>query len=261
METFFSNNMKLLRKRKKLSQEDMAAAVNLKRHDIDNYERGIVPRPENLVLIADFLKISIDTLLRNDLSKFSEYTLKQLEQGNDSYVKGTKLRVHATTVDSNNNENVELVSHKAKAGYTEGYNDPEFVSGLPTFQLPFLSRERKYRMFQIDGDSMLPIPDKSYIVAEFLRDWSEMQDGHAYIILTKDEGIVFKIAYNQIRKKKNLLLKSLNSQYKPYEVDITDIKEVWKFVNYTASKLPESINSQELLLEKISELQKLIVTT
>lgn len=261
METFFSTNIKLLRKRKELSQEDMAEAVGLKRHDIDNYERGIVPRPDNMVLIADFLKISIDTLLRTDLSKLSEFSLKQLEQGHDSYVKGTKLRVHATTVDTANNENVELVSHKAKAGYTEGYNDPEFVSGLPAFQLPFLSRERKYRMFQIDGDSMLPIPDKSYVVGEFMRDWSAMQDGHAYIILTKDEGIVFKIAYNQIRKRKNLLLKSLNPQYKSYEVDIAEIKEVWKFVNYTSSKLPESVQPQELLLEKISELQKLITTT
>ena len=256
--TFFSSNLKFLRKRQKLSQEEMGGMVNLKRHDIDNYERGIVPSPENMIAIADFLKMNIDTLLRVDFSKLTEFSIQQLEQGNDSYVKGTKLRVHATTVDSNNQENVELVSHKAKAGYTEGYNDPEFISGLPTFQLPFLSRDRKYRMFQIDGDSMLPIPDKSYVIAEYVRDWNEIKDGCASIILTKDEGIVFKIVYNQIRKKKNLLLKSLNSEYKSYEVDITEVKEVWRFINYTTNKLPDPMISPALM-EKLNELQKILV--
>ena len=41
-------------------------------------------------------------------------------------------------VDSKNRDNIELVPVKAKAGYTAGYNDPEFISSLPTFQLPFL---------------------------------------------------------------------------------------------------------------------------
>ena len=47
-------------------------------------------------------------------------------------------------------------------GYTRGFADPEFVKVLPVFQLPFLSRDKKYRTFQISGDSMLPIPDGSY---------------------------------------------------------------------------------------------------
>src|SRR6185369_16994492 len=127
----------------------------------------------------------------------SEAQLHELETGHDSYIKGTKLRVLATTVDNENRENIEFVNIKAKAGYTAGYNDPEYISGLPTFQLPFLSPDRKYRTFQIDGDSMLPIPDKSYITAEYLTNWNDLKDGHAYIILTMDDGIVFKIAYNQ----------------------------------------------------------------
>src|SRR3954468_11367113 len=116
MSTFFSNNLKLLRKRKGFSQDDMGKEVGLKRHDIDNYERGIVPPPENMIAIADLFKISVDTLLRIDLTKLSAFGLRQLEMGFDSYVRGTKLRVHATTVDSSNRENVELISHKATAG-------------------------------------------------------------------------------------------------------------------------------------------------
>ena len=236
----------------------MALSVKLKRHDIDNYERGIIPPPENMIAIADFFKTNVDTMLRVDFLKISEFNLQEIELGFDSYIKGTKLRVHATTVDSKNRENVELVSHKAKAGYTAGYNDPEFIGGLPTFQLPFLSREKKYRMFQIDGDSMLPIPNKAYVVGEFIQDWHDIKDGHAYIFLTREEGIVFKVAYNEIRKKKNLLLKSLNTKYIPYQIPINEVIEVWRFVNYITSEIPESTNSSESIIEKIDELRNLI---
>jgi len=53
------------------------------------------------------------------------------------YIKGSNLRVLATTVDIANNENIEMVAEKAKAGYTTGYADPEFISELPVFQFPF----------------------------------------------------------------------------------------------------------------------------
>jgi phage repressor protein C with HTH and peptisase S24 domain len=147
------------------------------------------------------------------------------------------------------------VGHKAKAGYTAGYNDPEFISGLPTFQLPFLSREKKYRMFQLDGDSMLPIPDKAYVIGEFLQDWNEIKNGHAYIFLTKEDGIVFKIAYNQIRKRKNLLLRSLNPIYKPYEMEIQNVLEVWRFVNYSSLEIPEETPDLQKFISKLDELK------
>ena len=258
MPTFFANNLKMLRKRRKLSQEDMGMSVQLKRHDIDNYERGIIPPPDAMIAIADFFKVSVDTMLRIDLSKVSEFNLRQIELGYDAYVRGTKLRVHATTVDSNNKENVELVSLKAKAGYTAGYNDPEFISKLPTFQLPLLSSERKYRMIQLDGDSMLPIPDRAYVIGEFVKDWNEIKDGGAYILLTRNEGLVFKIVYNEIRKKKHLLLKSLNTKYKPYTIPVNEVVEAWKFVYYLNGEIPETIVPNELLIEKVEELRELI---
>lgn len=259
MTTFFSNNLKLLRKKKGFSQDDLAKVVGLKRHDIDNYERGIIPPPENMIAIADHFKISVDTLLRVDLGKLSPFGMRQIEFGFDSYVRGTKLRVHATTVDSHNRENVELVSHKAKAGYTAGYNDPEFIGGLPTFNLPFLSQEKKYRMFQIDGDSMLPIPDRSHVIGEFIVDWHDIKDGHAYIFLTRNDGIVFKVAYNEIRKKKHVLLKSLNRKYQPYEVPANDILEVWRFVNYIATEIPDNTATTSEVFAKVEELRKLMV--
>lgn len=145
-----------------------------------------------------------------------------------------------TTVDKKNIENIELVSEKAKAGYKSGYSDPEFIKELPTFQLPFLSSNKKYRAFQISGDSMLPIPDKSWIIGEFIEDWLSIKDGQLFILLTLEDGIVFKTVYNQIRLKNTLLLKSLNPIYKSYEITLSEVKEVWKFVQYISSEIPET---------------------
>ena len=107
------------------------------------------------------------------MRKLSGSQLRQLEHGQDVFITGQKLRVLATTVDRNNEENIELVPEKAKAGYARGFADPEFIGDLPVFRLPFLSSNKKYRTFQITGDSMLPIPDKSWVTGEFVQDWND----------------------------------------------------------------------------------------
>jgi len=149
-----------------------------------------------------------------------------------------------------------VVPLKAKAGYKNGFADPDFIRKLPTFQLPILFNDRKYRMFQVSGDSMLPIPDKSWVIGEYLENWYDIKDGQAYVVLTQEDGIVFKIAFNQLKKKKTLLLKSLNTLYEPYEIPANEIREVWKFCNYLSSELPDTTTVKDELLSKVEKLEK-----
>ncbi len=250
---YFSNNIKILRKRKSRTQDEVAVALNLKRSTLSGYENGIAqPDIETLISFSSYFNISIDTLLKVDISKLSESQLGELERGYDAYVRGSNLRVIATTVNSDNRENIELVNEKAKAGYTTGYADPEYIGTLPVFNLPFLSENRKYRTFQLTGDSMLPIPDGSWVTGEYLQDWTEIVSGKAYIILTLDEGIVFKIVENNISKDGKLILYSLNPLYDPYEVHINEVKEIWKFVNYISSKLPDPVLPEKQLLQTVA---------
>ena len=259
----FNNNIKLLRQRRNRTQDIVANELEVSRSTLNSYENGSIKNPtlDMLIAFSKYFKVSIDTLVKLDLSKLSDFQLNELERGNDVYVTGARLRVLATTVDSTNRENIEVVPLKAKAGYKSGFADPEFIKKLPTFQLPILFAERKYRMFQISGDSMLPIPDKSYVIGEYVENWNDIKDGTGYVVLTQDDGIVFKIAYNQIKKNKTLLLKSLNPEYEPYEVPVTEVKEVWKFCNYLSSELPDEALQKNDLLEKFSRLEKEIKST
>lgn len=257
---YFSSNLKLLRKHRGRTQDDIAFALGMKRSTYSGYENEISePGLEALVAFSKYFGIAIDTLVKVDLSTMSELQLTQLERGYDVHLKGGNLRVLATTVNQDNDENIELVTEKAKAGYTTGFADPEYIKILPTFSMPFLSRDRKYRTFQISGDSMLPIPDGSYVTGEYVIDWTYIKSGMPYIVLTQDDGIVFKMVENKIENERKLTLSSLNTLYHPYDLSVNDIKEVWKFVHYISAKMPERRENryrEEALEKTVQELQK-----
>jgi len=248
---YFNSNIKFLRKRKGRTQDDVAFALNMKRPTLSGYENEVAkPSVEVLMAFSEYYKIAIDTLLKVNLTELPESQLNQLERGYDVYIRGGNIRILATTIDSENDENIELVSVKASAGYTSGFADPEYIKVLPTFKLPFLSREKKYRTFQINGDSMLPIPDKSFVTGEFVENWQYIKNGEPCIILTLDDGIVFKVVENKIQENGKLILHSLNTLYEPYEIEIKDVKEIWKFVNYISSEMPDrNIEKDELVSE------------
>ncbi len=238
--SYFGSNLKLLRKRRSRSQADVSSALQITRSTWSAYENEAAePSFDTLMKISKYFSLPIDVFLKENLHEFSELRLTNLENGFNVDVSGRKLRVLTTTVNYENEENIELVPLTARAGYTQGLYDPEYIKVLPTFQLPFLAKDRKYRSFPISGDSMPPISDGSFVTGEFIQNWNYLKNGYPYIIITKDEGIVFKIVYNQLKKNKTILLCSTNLQYKPYEVKIDEILEIWKFTNYINSEAPE----------------------
>ncbi len=253
----FNTNIKFLRKRKGRTQDDIAVTLGIPRSTLNNYENRIAqPGIKLLIAFSDYYGIAIDTLIKVDLTKLTESQLWQLEHGYDVYIRGSNLRVLTTTVNTNNEENIELVSEKAKAGYSSGFADPEYIRILPTFQLPFLSTEKKYRTFQISGDSMLPIPHGSWVTGEFVQNWELIRNKQAYIILTLNEGILFKVVENLIADNGQLRLHSLNPIYLPYSIDINEIKEVWRFVHYISAELPEERPAENEIIESIREIRK-----
>jgi transcriptional regulator with XRE-family HTH domain len=257
---YFSSNIKLLRKRRGRTQDDVANALEMKRSTLSGYENQVAqPGIEALLAFSKYFNIAIDTLIRIDLTELSESQLSQVERGYDVYLKGSKLRVLATTVDNGNNENIELVNEKASAGYTQGFADPDFIKVLPTFQLPFLSRSKKYRTFQINGDSMLPIPDRSWVTGEYIENWLMIRSNYPYIILTMDDGIVFKVVENRIKQSGKLNLISLNPLFDPYEIDASQVKEIWKFVHYISSEMPEPNMPKDRLMDEVQSLKKQVL--
>ncbi|MCB0818226.1 MAG: S24 family peptidase, partial [Flavobacteriales bacterium] len=122
--------------------------------------------------------------------------------------------------------------------------------------MPFLSRDKKYRTFQISGDSMPPVNEGAWVTGEYVQNWHTIRDGQPYIVVTKEEGIVFKVVYDQLKEKGSLLLCSTNPLYQPYEVPVGEVLEVWKFVHYISPELPEPNLTRDDLSRSVMDLQK-----
>ncbi|KPQ17745.1 MAG: Cro/CI family transcriptional regulator [Algoriphagus marincola HL-49] len=223
-----NSNLKFLRKNKNLTQESLAQALGISRSKLAGYELTITPPLDILVKIAEYFNVSLDILIKEDLNSYSEYKLRELLE-TDKFLRGRKLRILSTTVDAEGRELIEVVSQRAKASYLAGFADPEFISELPRFSLPFLPMDKKHRVFQVDGDSMLPIPDGAWIVCEYVDDWFGIKDGERYVIVTEQDGVTFKIAYNRIQSDQKLLLCSSNPIYPPFDVEIEQVREVWRY--------------------------------
>jgi transcriptional regulator with XRE-family HTH domain len=250
-------NLKLLRKRFKKSQEEMSSELGLTRSSYSGYENGVAePNMETILKVSDYYRIPVDELLRRDFNELTSSEWDTIESGIYSDVKGSKLRVLTSMVDADNNDLIELIPEKARAGYAVGYADPDYIKVLPTFSLPFLSKDRKYRSFPIKGDSMPPVGEGSYVVGEFVQNWSTVKSGTPYIVVTKDEGIVFKIVNNLLATEKSFQLCSTNPLYPPYMVHANDILEMWKFVNYISPELPEIAIPENDLAKSVKGIQK-----
>jgi hypothetical protein len=93
---------------------------------------------------------------------------------------------------------------------------------------------------------MLPVPDKSWVTGEFVQDLGDVKDNGLYIVLTLNEGIVFKKIRNELKEKGSLRMISLNTEYAPYDLPLGEVREVWKFVHYISSEVPEPTGQDNL---------------
>jgi transcriptional regulator with XRE-family HTH domain len=229
----FAENLRFLRLRRNKSQTDLAAELEITRTTLSGYEKNVQPPFRNLIKISEYFNVSLDALIKYKLEVLSGFQLSQIEKGFDVDVTGSKLRLLTITVDSKGKENIEMVPVKAQAGYTNSYGDLDFIASLAKFRLPFLPENKTYRTFQIKGDSMLPIPENSWITCSYVENWENIKNGKACVIVTKTDGIVFKLVYSRLSEGK-LLLVSSNRNYLPYEIHISQVLEIWQFETWNS---------------------------
>ncbi|MFM9908479.1 MAG: XRE family transcriptional regulator [Chitinophagaceae bacterium] len=238
--SIIAKNIRHLRSLKKLSQEQLADELSITRSRLGGYEESRNEPPiELLIKISNYFKISVDALIKGDLTKTSPDKLMNI---------GKNRILFPILLDQQENDLIEIVPVKSMAGYLNGYADPEFIEGLQTMNLPF-KIVGKHRTFPIKGDSMPPLETGDYVVGKYIESVADVKDGNTYILLTKDEGLVYKRVYNHIKKEGLLLLVSDNKTYDPYQVKPNDVLEIWEYVCSirTANKKAEEINMNSIM--------------
>ncbi len=153
------------------------------------------------------------------------------------------------TVNEDGEENINFVGVKARAGYLDGYADPEYMETLPSFSMPML-KNGTYRCFEIKGNSMsTTIHDGDYLFGKYVDNFDDILDGRIYVIISKNDGVVVKRVLNRIRESGKLILKSDNrdGNYPMYSIYAEDILEVWYASMYASKQMPDPINIYEKL--------------
>ena len=219
--SIFSENIKLLRTQAGISQQKLADELIITRVRFAKYEEGKSEPPFDILKrIANYFHVSIDILINVDLNKIPLNSMLKMEDN--------RLLL-PITIDKSGRDYIEILPYKAKAGYLSGYSDPEFIEKLQQMQLPFLTKG-KYRAFPIEGSSMPPHNDKSFVVGKYIEKLSDVKDGKTYVVLTRNDGIVYKRLYRKPKRETIFIFHSDNIVYQPYEVKANDMLEIWEHV-------------------------------
>lgn len=219
---FFAKNLAYLRKYHGLSQQSLSDNLGIPRSTISGYEQAYAePDIETLIKFSSFFEIGLDSLLTLNLETRykSTMTIQNVEAGALAYAKDSSGGMQYKN-------QIELVDTKAEAGYMESFSDPEFIKELPQLHIPKIPRG-KYRAFEVQGDSMLPLEPGSIVIGSAVENLKEIKSGTTYIVAS-NQGLVYKRVYNR-EDRKILQLVSDNDIYAPYELPWEKVREVWKF--------------------------------
>ncbi len=216
-----ATNIKHLRKLKGLTQEQFANELDISKSRVGSYEESRSEPPiDMLIKISNFFKIPIDAIIKNDLTLGKE----------DAFIDiGNQRILFPMRVDENNNDVIEVVTQEASAGYLQGYADTEYIANLPIMSLNFLPTG-KHRAFPIKGDSMHPwVKDGDVVIGEYLESAKYVKNNWCYIILTKNDGLVYKRIFTNKIDQGYLTLSSDNKVYQPYLLHLSEVLEIWQF--------------------------------
>ena len=246
--SFLNSNIRYLRREQGLTQGDLAEKIGIKRSLVGAYEEHRAePRIATIQKLSYFFQVPLDTLINTDLKEGGERP--QVDTS------GKTLRVLPIVVTPEDNELITVVPGNAEAGYADSYADPEYIETLPNFSLPVaeLYPDQSYRLFQIKGDSMLPVTSGSYIICSYVDNWNEIKDGKCHIVVTRDRGVVYKRLWKRIDTRE-LLMQSDNPVYKPYSLEASEVREIWRALGCLSFDLPEPENAGVFDMQQIGVL-------
>ena len=238
-----AENLKYLRKKRRISQQELSETMKIPRTTLGDYERGKTePSIETLIRFSTFYEVNLDRLLTSNLA-LQDYEI----------IKNQNFRVLAISVDQNNEGNIELVDTKAEAGYLECFSDPQYIKDLPKIQFPNIP-DGTFRGFEIHGDSMLPMESGSVVICSYIETLEQVKNERTYIVVGKTEGLVYKRVLRN-DKRRSLILMSDNPVYAPYEIPYDEVAEIWQYYAHLSFS-DEKKTFDNRVEERIVDIQK-----
>ncbi len=179
-----NERIKSLRKQRKITQEELAKAINVERSSVGKYETGTTPSMDILIKIANYFEISVDFLLGNATTQ--DFELSSIP-GAIPY-KTKKLPILGSVACGK-----PIFAEEEFNGYID------VVEGI---QADFC--------LQAKGDSMINarIYDGDIV---FIKKQETVYNGEIAVVLIEDEATLKRVYFYP--EKQTLILKPENSNY------------------------------------------------
>lgn len=215
-------DIKLLRKFKKMTQQEFAELLGCDQSFISQIEGGRRSLPDEFV----------ERLFENYGSEL--YNFKMLPKEPSSEI------VTKATIDFDRVMLVPLVSQYAYAGYLSGFGDEEYTDSLPTIPW-YVDREYKgkYMFFEVRGDSMddgsiESYPEGSRLLSRNVgrEHWRNRLPISAwdFVIVHQSEGILAKRIVNHDTQRGVITCHSLNSLYDDFTLHLDEVMELYTII-------------------------------
>jgi len=192
------------------------------------------PSYETLVdLLAEFPDASPDWLLMGKGA--------MLRPKSDMMTPSTGgTQILTLTMGLDGKENIELVPILAQAGYSVQHNEAVYLQDLPKYRVPGFERG-SFRAFEVAGDSMEPtIRHADIVLATYVENLRLLELGDVYVVVTDESVMLKRIKHRVTSSTQEVMLYSDNPHRKPYEMDVTDIRQIWRVRGYVSRYLPSA---------------------
>lgn len=237
MGNFLSKNLRLLRDRAGLTQDDFAS-IGIKKATYSNYETGKTePKLDTLVDLSNFLKVPLHELISVDLEHEPTPTSNEIQQ---------VLPPHIIPDEVNQ---IPIVDVEAAAG--AGSFNPDHIEVLGYLSLPTSSlshRRGTYYAIRTRGESMSPtIFDKDYLIIRQLShaEFSELRDEYVYVVVTREGQAFVKRIKDRLKTKGFIVCMSDNlnkAAYPNFVLEEAELSELF-FVEFRISARMPNINA------------------
>ncbi|MEI2759010.1 MAG: XRE family transcriptional regulator [Bacteroidia bacterium] len=210
---FISKNIAFLRKRRELTQQQLADILSITRTAVTNYELGkSVPEFETFIALCKYFDVTLDDM-----------TFKRL----DSNQNLRKAVTNSAIIELNPSAkaNCFISDQKASAGFGRLIENPKLIEQLPAITLPNAPHGLNIA-FQITGDSMHPtVRHLDYVSGNQINDVKDIRNGYTYVLVDKDDGIIYKRIY---KERAGIRIVSDNPDYPPYMRETDSILAYFK---------------------------------
>ena len=280
-----TSNLVYLRKSKDLTQAQIAEFIGITGNTRwSDYERGkSTPPIEILVKISEKFKISIDDLIKIDISKatfFENEFIEEIKSERNliSNRIGNLIDKAKQSVNfSGNSDQLALLdSNMVQIPITDisvaagtGVFNSDYMENVAHFSFPnhLLKRGATYLSVRIRGASMAPtLQDGGYMAIRLIErtEWANIADERVFVVCDTEGKSYLKRIKNRFKKGFIVLMSDSpdKASYPNFNLQADEIQSIWEAEFYISAKMP-NIHSQYYsrlaqLEDKVDDLLKLL---